>query len=161
MFFFIVFFKNATLSILKLFCFYWSISTVFLIICFSSSWINAKKNSDVCPHLLHMCVIFSLWATWVSIFCLISGFATVWSYTHCIYVMLAQLQLFFQWLYLFCSCFCIFYVFYGFVFVIWFLVEIFAFYKSFNVITFKYTALCLICYVSYYKWFLEKKHISW
>ena len=42
---FLNFFLNAALPILKLFCFYWSISAVILInICFSSSSVNAKKK---------------------------------------------------------------------------------------------------------------------
>ena len=37
----------------------------------------------------------------------------------------------------------------------------FSFYSSFNVSIFTFIALCLICYHSYYQWFLENRHISW
>ena len=58
---FFIFFKCNIVSV-NYFVFYWPTSTVFLIIiCFSSSSINAKKKFWGVPHFLHMCVIFKFY----------------------------------------------------------------------------------------------------
>ena len=53
------------------FVFYWPTSTVFLIIiCFSSSSVNAKKKFWGVIHLLHVCVIFCFLCVFLFLACL-------------------------------------------------------------------------------------------
>ena len=70
-YFSLFFLKKPSIVNIKIILFYWPNSTVFLrIICFSSSSMNANKNSEVCPiftcvwFFFRLLLLLAAWSDW-------------------------------------------------------------------------------------------------